>query len=115
MGMIRKAVLIGAGYVLGARAGTDRYDEIVRTARALAARPEVQSYLSALREKTGFTWPAAAAPDVLAAPPIPDPVNVASPLAAATSATVAPPVVDPALGSPVDPATVRRRPRAGRA
>ncbi len=31
------------GYVLGARAGRDRYEQIARAARQLADRPEVQS------------------------------------------------------------------------
>ena len=105
MGLIRNAVLIGAGYVLGSRAGTERYDEIVRTARALAARPEVQSYLSALREKTGLDRPASG---VAVVPPAPDPVAVVPP--AGSSGFVTPPVLQAELGSPVDPASVRRPP-----
>ena len=31
------------GYVLGARAGRDRYEQIARTVRQLADRPELQS------------------------------------------------------------------------
>ncbi|MCW2724730.1 MAG: hypothetical protein JWN35_1651 [Frankiales bacterium] len=43
--MIRKLTLaagFGAGYVLGARAGRQRYDQIVAKAREFAGRPEVQ-------------------------------------------------------------------------
>jgi hypothetical protein len=38
-------LLIGAaaGYVLGARAGRERYESIVRMARAVAGSPQVQS------------------------------------------------------------------------
>ena len=48
MGLIGTATLLGAGYVLGARAGTSRYAQIVATARRVAARPEVQPYLGPL-------------------------------------------------------------------
>ena len=48
MRLIRSATLFGAGYLLGARAGTDRYDQIVATARRVAARPELQPYLESL-------------------------------------------------------------------
>jgi hypothetical protein len=34
---------LGLGYLLGARAGRDRYDMIMRQARAVRERPEVQS------------------------------------------------------------------------
>ena len=104
MGLIRKAVLIGAGYVLGARAGTGRYDEIVRTARALAARPEVQDYLSMLRTKTGLDRRASDV--VVVVPAAPVPVAVVPP--AESSSDVTPPVVQADLSSPVDPASVRR-------
>jgi hypothetical protein len=43
--VIRKLTLaagFGAGYVLGARAGRQRYDQIVAKAREFAGRPEVQ-------------------------------------------------------------------------
>ena len=102
MGMIRKAVLIGAGYVLGARAGTQRYDEIVRAARGLAARPEVQDYLSVLRTKAGLDRFGSG---VAVVPVAPAPVVVVPP---AGSSAVAAPVVHADLGSPVDPASVRR-------
>ena len=105
MGLIRKAVLIGAGYVLGARAGTQRYDEIVRSARALADRPEVQSYLSVLREKTGLTRPVSDV--VVVVPPLPDPVTAVPP-PSSSGALVTPPLVQADLASPVDPASVRR-------
>ena len=34
---------LAVGYVLGARAGRERYEAIARTVRSLADRPEVQS------------------------------------------------------------------------
>ncbi len=42
---MRKLTLIagfGAGYVLGAKAGRPRYEQILRTARDLAGKPAVQ-------------------------------------------------------------------------
>jgi hypothetical protein len=55
-----KGILLGAavGYVLGARAGRERYDQIVRAYRALADHPAVQGAAGIVRakvsEKTGF-------------------------------------------------------------
>lgn len=55
-----KGILFGAavGYVLGARAGRQRYDQIVRAYRALADHPAVQGAAGIVRakvgEKTGF-------------------------------------------------------------
>ncbi|QFZ17327.1 hypothetical protein [Saccharothrix syringae] len=55
-----KGILFGAavGYVLGARAGRHRYDQIVRAYRALADHPAVQGAAGVVRakvsEKTGF-------------------------------------------------------------
>ena len=49
--MIRKLTLaagFGAGYVLGAKAGTERYDQIVAKARELAGMPAVQEVTSTL-------------------------------------------------------------------
>lgn len=50
-----KAFLLGAavGYVLGARAGRDRYDQIVRTYRKLADHPAVQGAAGIARAKVG--------------------------------------------------------------
>ncbi len=51
--MIRKltlAVGFGAGYVLGAKAGTERYDQIVAKFRELAGRPAVQDAKSTLAD-----------------------------------------------------------------
>ena len=51
--MIRKltlAVGFGAGYVLGAKAGTQRYDQIVEKAREIAGMPAVQSATSTVKE-----------------------------------------------------------------
>lgn len=55
-----KGILFGAavGYVLGARAGRQRYDQIVRAYRTLADHPAVQGAAGVVRakvsEKTGF-------------------------------------------------------------
>jgi hypothetical protein len=55
-----KAFLLGAavGYVLGAKAGRGRYDQIMRTYRKLADHPAVQGAAGIARakigEKTGF-------------------------------------------------------------
>ena len=55
-----KGILLGAavGYVLGARAGRRRYDQIVRAYRSLADHPAVQGAAGIVRakvgEKTGF-------------------------------------------------------------
>ena len=40
--MTEKLLLLGIGYVLGTRAGRQRYDELVRQARQLAQRDEVK-------------------------------------------------------------------------
>jgi hypothetical protein len=40
--MLEKLVIFGVGYVLGTRAGKERFDELVETARKFAARDEVQ-------------------------------------------------------------------------
>ena len=55
-----KGILFGAavGYVLGARAGRHRYDQIARAYRSLAEHPAVQGAAGVVRakvgEKTGF-------------------------------------------------------------
>lgn len=54
--MIRKLTLLagfGAGYVLGAKAGTQRYDQIVTTARQLAGKPVVREVRSNLTDAAG--------------------------------------------------------------
>ena len=51
--MIRKLTLaagFGAGYVLGAKAGTQRYDQIVAKFRELAGMPAVQDLTSNLSQ-----------------------------------------------------------------
>jgi hypothetical protein len=40
---LSKLIYVGAGYVLGARAGRARYDQIVRVARRVAGSQTVQS------------------------------------------------------------------------
>ena len=51
--MIRKLTLaagFGAGYVLGAKAGTERYNQIVAKFRELAGQPAVQDMTSNIAE-----------------------------------------------------------------
>ncbi|HMA48092.1 MAG TPA: hypothetical protein VKP11_13020 [Frankiaceae bacterium] len=43
----------GAGYVLGARAGRERYDSIVRRLRAVSERPEVQQAAGLVTAQAG--------------------------------------------------------------
>lgn len=42
MQMLEKLVIFGIGYVLGTRAGKERFDELVDTAKKFAARDDVQ-------------------------------------------------------------------------
>lgn len=50
-----KAFLLGAaaGYVLGAKAGHERYEQILRTYRKLADHPAVQGAAGVARAKVG--------------------------------------------------------------
>jgi hypothetical protein len=50
-----KSFLLGAavGYVLGARAGHDRYEQIVRTYHRIADHPAVQGAAGVARAKVG--------------------------------------------------------------
>ena len=63
-----KAFVLGAavGYVLGAKAGRGRYDQIVRTYRKIADHPAVQGAAGIARakvgEKVGFGGKAKSAP-----------------------------------------------------
>ena len=63
MGLISKASWVGIGYVLGARAGTARYDQIVSTTRKIAARPELPASLRPLTDRLAGSMPAAAQAD----------------------------------------------------
>ena len=49
--MIRYVVVLGLGYVLGARAGRRRYEQIVGTYRALTSSPAARSVIEAGRRK----------------------------------------------------------------
>ena len=54
--MIRKLTLVagfGAGYVLGAKAGTQRYDQIMTKFRQLAGMPAVQEVTQTLADTAG--------------------------------------------------------------
>ncbi|GAB3254727.1 hypothetical protein [Nocardioides dilutus] len=46
-------VAAGAGYVLGARAGRQRYEQIVAGARRFAGNPKVQAAAGKARETVG--------------------------------------------------------------
>jgi hypothetical protein len=50
-----KKLLLGAfiGYVLGAKAGHDRYEQIVRTYRKILDHPMVQGAAGVVRAKVG--------------------------------------------------------------
>ena len=49
--MIRYVVVLGLGYVLGAKAGRRRYEQIVGTYRALTSSPAAKSAIEAGRRK----------------------------------------------------------------
>ena len=49
--MIRYAVLLGLGYVLGSRAGRRRYEQIAGTYRALTSSPVAKSMIEGGRRK----------------------------------------------------------------
>ncbi len=49
--MIRYAVVLGLGYVLGTKAGRRRYEQIVGTYRALTGSPATKSHIDAGRRK----------------------------------------------------------------
>ena len=54
--MISKLTLVagfGAGYVLGAKAGTGRYDQIIRQVNSLMGKPTVQKVASTVQTKAG--------------------------------------------------------------
>ena len=49
--MIRYAVVLGLGYVLGAKAGRRRYEQLVATYRALTSSPAAKSVIEGGRRK----------------------------------------------------------------
>jgi hypothetical protein len=54
--MFKKLTLaagFGAGYVLGAKAGTQRYEQIVAKAREIAGMPAVQNATATVQETAG--------------------------------------------------------------
>ncbi len=135
MGLISKAAVLGVGYVLGARAGRERYDQIVDVVSRAAARPELAPYLTPvvtlLSEGTGR--PESAAPATgLAATPLTTDVDTAAgtgslppvgsspgsaqpspPAAAAGDSTATAPVdLSPPLPDPPPAASGGRRPRS---
>ncbi|OAA24670.1 hypothetical protein UG55_10282 [Frankia sp. EI5c] len=46
-------VALGVGYVLGARAGREQYDALMRQAREVRERPEVQSIAGVVSAQAG--------------------------------------------------------------
>ncbi|MGY1773838.1 hypothetical protein [Blastococcus sp. SYSU D00813] len=50
MGKLSLALGIGVGYVLGTRAGRERYEQIQQATARLAGRPEVQQAVGKVRE-----------------------------------------------------------------
>ncbi|CDO89586.1 hypothetical protein AWC29_23445 [Mycobacterium triplex] len=53
--MIRYVVVLGLGYVLGAKAGRRRYEQLVATYRALTSSPMAQSMIEGGRRKIANT------------------------------------------------------------
>lgn len=49
--MIRYAVVLGLGYVLGAKAGRRRYEQIIGTYRAVTGSPALKSMIEGSRRK----------------------------------------------------------------
>ena len=49
--MIRLAVVMGVGYVLGSKAGRRRYDQLAATYRTVAGSPKTKAVLDAGRRK----------------------------------------------------------------
>jgi hypothetical protein len=49
--LIRYVIVLGLGYVLGAKAGRRRYEQIVGTYRALTSSPAAKSVIEAGRRK----------------------------------------------------------------
>ncbi|WP_099025391.1 hypothetical protein [Mycolicibacterium palauense] len=49
--MIRLAAVLGIGYVLGAKAGRRRYEQIVATYKAVAANPATKAAVDAGRRR----------------------------------------------------------------
>ena len=61
--MMKKLTLLaaaGAGYVLGARAGRERYDQISAAARKIAGNPQVQAAASKAQETVAQQAPVVA-------------------------------------------------------
>ncbi len=53
MGKVTLAVGLAAGYVLGARAGRQQYEQIMTTARSLMNNPKVQQTTETLQQQAG--------------------------------------------------------------
>ena len=49
--MIRLVLAVGAGYVLGTKAGRQRYEQINRTAKAIASSPTTKKAIEVGRRK----------------------------------------------------------------
>jgi hypothetical protein len=49
--LIRYAVVLGLGYVLGAKAGRRRYEQIIGTYRAVTGSPALKSMIEGSRRK----------------------------------------------------------------
>jgi hypothetical protein len=49
--LIRYVIVLGLGYVLGAKAGRRRYEQIVGTYRAMTSSPAARSVIEAARRK----------------------------------------------------------------
>ena len=54
--MIGFVAVLATGYVLGTKAGRERYEQIAATARAVAGHPATKSMLDAGRRKIAGRW-----------------------------------------------------------
>ncbi len=58
MGKVSLGLGLAVGYVLGARAGKEKYEQIVQAAQGLLGRPEVQQAVSQVAEQARAVAPA---------------------------------------------------------
>lgn len=91
--MLRALTVLGVGYVLGTKAGRERYEQIAATARAITQSPATKSVIDAGRRK-------------IAEKVSPDPKIITLNEIAIDDETV---VVEPVLETPQAPARRRRR------
>lgn len=103
MGLIKTGIGFGLGYVLGARAGRQRYEQLLDEARRLSEHPKVQEASAKLppalqqglsRVVGNPVQPDPGADPGLADPPPVDPIDLVAPL---DEGPGNPPVVNPVV------------------